>query len=66
MLGCARAIACSFDVDSIDAMSTNKCACICIVPSVYITEADAMHRRCLPCCKTRSHGPRLRPNGATN
>ena len=31
MLGCARAIACSPDVDSNDALSTHKCACSCMV-----------------------------------
>ena len=66
MLGCARARACSFDVDSIDGLSTHKRACTCIVPGVYTTEADATHRHYLPCCETRSHRPRLRLNGTTN
>ena len=66
MLGCARATACSSDVDSNDALSTHERACTCIVPGVYTIEADATHQRCLPCCETRSHWPRLRTNGTTN
>ena len=46
MLGCARAIACSPDVDSNDALRPHKRACTCIAPGLHkqLQRTDAVYR----------------------